>query len=178
MRKAATGHLSEDERATFLACLEAGMLIADAAAVIGASVSILYKYRSEDPEFRADWEFAYMAGTDYFAREAARRAVDGSIEPVFHMGKVVGGVRKYSDTLLMMLMKARDPTRYCDRARTLELEAARAAREAELGKADPTAHTAALEAIAALERLAMARAAEATDTLRPGEAEPCPTAND
>ena len=44
-----------------------------------------------------------------------RRALEGGEEPVFYQGKIVGSVRKYSDTLLMFMLKARRPERYRDR---------------------------------------------------------------
>jgi len=41
-----------------------------------------------------------------------RRARDGVEEPIFHQGKNVGTVRKYSDTLLIFLLKSHKPERY------------------------------------------------------------------
>lgn len=41
--------------------------------------------------------------------EARRRAVEGTLRPVFHGGAQVGEVREYSDTLLIFLLKAHDP---------------------------------------------------------------------
>lgn len=46
--------------------------------------------------------------------EARRRAMDGVDEPVYHKGEVVGHVRKYSDTLLIFLLKAHRPHKYRD----------------------------------------------------------------
>jgi hypothetical protein len=40
--------------------------------------------------------------------------VDGTLEPVFHQGQEVGQVRKYSDTLLIFLLKGRKPDTYRD----------------------------------------------------------------
>ena len=47
-------------------------------------------------------------------REAARRAYHGVEEPVFHKGEVCGSIRKYSDTLMIFLLKARRPEVYRD----------------------------------------------------------------
>ncbi len=44
--------------------------------------------------------------------EARRRAYDGWLEPVFHKGVKVGTVRKFSDTLLIVLLKAHKPEKY------------------------------------------------------------------
>jgi hypothetical protein len=48
--------------------------------------------------------------------EARRRAIDGVEEPVFHRGKVVGHVNKFSDSLLTKLLEASDPERYGKRS--------------------------------------------------------------
>jgi hypothetical protein len=44
--------------------------------------------------------------------EALRRAVEGVEEPVYQGGKQVGVIRKYSDALLMFLLKAARPEKY------------------------------------------------------------------
>ena len=46
--------------------------------------------------------------------EARRRAAIGVDEPVFYKGKVVGHIRKYSDNLLMFLLKAHWPEKFRD----------------------------------------------------------------
>ena len=49
-------------------------------------------------------------------REARRRAVEGVEEPVgFYKGEPSAYVRKYSDTLLIFLMKGARPDKYRDR---------------------------------------------------------------
>ena len=44
--------------------------------------------------------------------EARRRAVDGVDEPVYYQGKEVGTVRRYSDVLLIFLLKGLRPQRF------------------------------------------------------------------
>ena len=51
---------------------------------------------------------------DRLEEEARRRAVDGVPEPVFYKGEAVGAVRKYSDTLLIFLLKGALPNKYRD----------------------------------------------------------------
>ena len=53
--------------------------------------------------------------TEVLEREAWRRARDGTPEPVFQHGKEVGVIQRYSDQLLMFLLRARAPERYRDR---------------------------------------------------------------
>ena len=45
-------------------------------------------------------------------REAQRRAAEGVSEPVYYQGKVCGHVQKYSDILLMFLIKGLAPEKY------------------------------------------------------------------
>jgi hypothetical protein len=47
--------------------------------------------------------------------EADRRAVEGTLEPQFHKGEICGYVRKYSDQLLALQLKAGNPDKYADR---------------------------------------------------------------
>lgn len=161
----------------FLSALEAGYLVREAAATCGVSVATLYDYRKADAEFREAWQEAYMAGGDALALEARRRAVDGTVKPVFHQGEICGGIREYSDTLLIMLMKARNPFLYCDRARTLAIEWDKLARDAAQGLVDPTAHGDALEAIKMLENMAAEKASLAIEgsATEIKEDAPCPT---
>ena len=51
-------------------------------------------------------------GLDALEDEAIRRAREGVVEPVFQAGLHCGNVRKYSDLLLIFLLKSRRPHRY------------------------------------------------------------------
>jgi hypothetical protein len=74
--------------------------------------SLLYRRRKADKEFAAAWEEALEIAGDRFEAEAARRAVEGVEEPVYHKGSVVGHVTKYSDSLLAKLMDGSKPEKY------------------------------------------------------------------
>lgn len=102
----------------FLDALADGLSVSDAAKAAGVPIRTIYNWREGDPAFAAEWATAYTIGADNLEAEAQRRAVKGVEEPVFHGGKIVGTVTRYSDTLLIYMMKARDPERFCDRART------------------------------------------------------------
>lgn len=153
-----------DRQAAFLEALSTGVGVREAAKAAGVGCSTAYEWRKCDMSFADEWEAAYGSGTDVLAQEATRRAVDGVPKPVFYNGKKVGEVREYSDTLLIFLLKARDPRQYCDKARTLAIQWQREEEAAQRGVADPTAHVNALEAIAALERIAATKVAEAETT--------------
>jgi hypothetical protein len=69
-----------------------------------------YDRRGTDTEFASAWEEARKIGLDVLKDEAWRRAHEGVAEPKFHAGKVCGHVRRYSDALLMFLVKQHDPS--------------------------------------------------------------------
>ena len=50
--------------------------------------------------------------------EAKRRAVEGVEEPVFYQGKQCGVIKRYSDALLMFLLKGAMPDKYKERTST------------------------------------------------------------
>jgi len=71
---------------------------------------------NRDPAFAAAWEDAEEVAADRLEDEARRRAVEGVAEPLVSGGKLVRDddgqpimVRRYSDNLLLALIKARRP---------------------------------------------------------------------
>ena len=102
----------------FLAALLEGLSVIDAAEQARVPRRTFYNWRAEDIEFRAAWHQAYEQGTDLLEKEAQRRAVEGVDEP-----RMIGQgdnaelitVRKYSDTLLIFLLKARRPGKFRER---------------------------------------------------------------
>ena len=58
---------------------------------------------------------AHREATERLTEEARRRAVDGVDEPVFYKGDECGSIRRYSDTLLIFLMKGAMPETYRER---------------------------------------------------------------
>lgn len=74
--------------------------------------SAVYRAKDDDPSFAARWDEALKIAVDRLEAEAWRRAVEGVDEPVFHKGQKVGAIRRYSDTLLTVLLKAHNPERF------------------------------------------------------------------
>ena len=70
----------------------------------------IYKWRQHDADFLAAFEEARACGLEALKDEAFRRAYEGVAEPRFHQGEICGEVQKYSDTLLMFLIKQSDPS--------------------------------------------------------------------
>lgn len=101
--------------AKFIVALAEGATVTEAAKESGTSRQNAYAYRDRDPEFAAGWDEVYEHGTERLEAEAFRRAVEGVDQPVYQAGKKVGTVRKFSDTLLIFLLKARKPDTYRER---------------------------------------------------------------
>lgn len=88
---------------------------------------------------------AFAAAKDEFVEvlevEARRRAADGTLEPVFFKGEQCGEIRKYSDTLMIFLLKANRPDKYRDEVRIItesEIDAELHRLEAALGAGRPS----------------------------------------
>ncbi len=98
-----------------------------------------YEHRKSDPEFAKGWSVALNESADVLEAEARRRACDGVDEPVIHQGQLMGvfvnadgqivqadtpgatkiplTVKKYSDTLLIFLLKGIRPNKFRDNAK-------------------------------------------------------------
>ena len=70
--------------------------------------------RRHSEDFAAQWDDALGEGVDILEAEARRRAVTGVDKPVYYKGEVVGSITKYSDRLLMFLLRAHRPQKFRD----------------------------------------------------------------
>lgn len=108
-------------RTPFLGTLSATGNVSSAVVAADVSRAFVYAERTRDPDFAALWDAALDMAADALELEARRRAHDGWEEPVFgSMGTgrgtgEIGTVRKYSDTLLIFLLKGARPEKYRDR---------------------------------------------------------------
>ena len=105
----------EPEASVFLAALAEGHSPTGAARLARISRSQVTHWRDTDPVFAECWAQAYQAGTEFMEEEAHRRAVFGTEEPVWYQGVQVGTVRKPSDRLMELMLKARAPEKYRER---------------------------------------------------------------
>ena len=104
------------KEAAFLEALSInGGNVARACARSRFSRNAAYQWRAADPGFARKWAAAVEMGTDALEDEAVRRAHEGTERPVYHQGEQVGTVRVYSDTLMILMLKARRPNRYKER---------------------------------------------------------------
>jgi hypothetical protein len=71
----------------------------------------------KDLAYAEKFASAREEAVDLLEGEALRRAVQGVEEPVFYKGERVdkGQVRRYSDVLLIFLLKANRPVKFRDR---------------------------------------------------------------
>jgi hypothetical protein len=67
------------------------------------------------PAYAAAFVEAHEAAGDRLEAEAHRRAVQGVKEPVYQGGERVGYIQKFSDTLLIFLLKGARPEKYRER---------------------------------------------------------------
>jgi len=100
----------------FIKALAASGIVTWAAAVVKKSRSTVYEAKAKDPEFATAWDDAIEEAIDAIEMEARRRAM-GYDEPVFYKGVECGKIRRYSDALLMFLLKAYRPEKYSERFR-------------------------------------------------------------
>ena len=103
------------KRRAFLKALGETGNVSAAARASKVSRSHAYALKQSEPAFAAEWADALESATDLLEAEARHRAVHGVETPHFHQGRVTGTVRKYSDSLLMFLLKAHRPEKFRDR---------------------------------------------------------------
>jgi hypothetical protein len=92
--------------------------ITAACRVVGIDRRRVYDWQENDSRFLHDFRQAEIQSTERLEEEAYRRAHDGVVKetPIMHNGQVVSTIveTKYSDTLLIFLLKARNPAKYRD----------------------------------------------------------------
>lgn len=76
----------------------------------------VFAKRANDPDFRARFEAAYEKSTEGLEEEAFRRAMEGVKRPIVSHGKIVGWALEPSDALMALLLRARKPAVYADKA--------------------------------------------------------------
>jgi hypothetical protein len=111
--------LTREHKARFLAHYRQRGNVTTAAEAVGIDRATVYKWQQGDSRFAAAMAAAEGEATERLEAEAWRRAVDGveRERPIFSRGKRVGRetIREYSDTLLVLLLKARKPETYRER---------------------------------------------------------------
>lgn len=107
-----SGSRQDKIKTAFLATLTETGNVTAAAKASGVGRSTAYAWRLADEDFAAQWDSALAEATDRLAYEARRRALEGIEDVRYFKGEPVGTVRRYSDQLLMFLLRAYRPDVY------------------------------------------------------------------
>lgn len=109
-------HVKNAQQLAFLASYKenGNVRLACEAAEIGRRTH--YDWVTEDEVYAKAFAEAKEEAADALEEEARRRAVDGVEEPTgWYQGEPGGYVRRYSDTLLIFLLKGTRPQKYRER---------------------------------------------------------------
>jgi len=106
--------LTPKQRALLAAYAACGSLRA-AAKASGVARSNHDRGWIHDEAYAKAFREAKERASEFLEDEARRRAVEGVLEPVFYEGDVCGHKRRYSDTLLIFLLKGNNPEKFGDR---------------------------------------------------------------
>ena len=101
--------------AAFLRVLARRGNVSDACRQADIERQTAYARREAYPEFDRLWKEAEKQASDSLEEEAWKRATAGVDKPIYYKGAAVGSVTRYSDTLLMFLMKGNNPDKFKDR---------------------------------------------------------------
>lgn len=99
----------------FLAQLAATGNVSIAAEKADIDRTHTYNWRYKHDDFAAQWDEAMQVAIDALEAEARRRAVEGVDEPVYYKGELIDTIKKYSDNLLVTLLKAHRPEKFRER---------------------------------------------------------------
>jgi len=105
------------KKVAFLAAYAQTGIISAAAKAADIDRHVPRLWMKNDKEFVRQFKNAREQAADMMEAEALRRATRGVEEGVWHAGKRVGVERKYSDTLLIFLLKAARPKKYRENQR-------------------------------------------------------------
>ena len=113
--KGIEGKTMQQKKRAFLAAFAEVGTITHAAELAGIHRNAHYDWLKNDPSYPDLFREADQKACEKLEQEARRRAVHGVGEPVFYQGQPVGTVQKYSDTLLIFLLKGALPDKYRER---------------------------------------------------------------
>jgi len=103
-------------KAGFIESLQKTGNISASARLVGVDRKAAYDARGTDPIFAAQWDDAIEEATDALEFEARRRALDGiPVESYDKDGNIRSTRMEYSDTLMIVLLKAHRPEKFKER---------------------------------------------------------------
>lgn len=89
--------------------------VSTSAKAAGVDRGTPYRWREADSEFAEAWDAAVEVAVDALESEAWRRAAIGTMKPVYQKGQLVGRIREYSDTLMVVLLKGHRREKYSEK---------------------------------------------------------------
>ncbi len=104
----------QPKKEAFLAAYAKCGNLSRAAKLAGCNRNQHYRWL-EEPAYSEAFDAAHEQACDGLEEEARRRAVKGTLKPVYQGGERVGVIRQFSDTLLIFLMKGAMPEKYRER---------------------------------------------------------------
>lgn len=110
-----SNEITQPNKRAFLAAIAETGNITSAAKITGIARKTHYNWMQEDSAYAAAYKEAMEQAAENLEAEARRRAVEGTLKPVFYKGKQCGTVREYSDTLLIFLLKGAMPDKYSEK---------------------------------------------------------------
>jgi hypothetical protein len=110
-----TARNTQRRKTKFLEAYKVVGTASEAARITGIPRDTHREWLKKSETYRQAFADADDAATEVLEKEALRRAVEGREEDVYFNGVPVGKVRKYSDVLLIFLMKAKRPDVYRER---------------------------------------------------------------
>src|SRR5581483_633168 len=102
-----TAELREKKMNLFLAAFAKTGVYGDACTAAGINKSSVERWRKSYPQFEAAFAEAKELAAAVLEREAFNRAVIGWEEPVYQGGELVGTIKKKSDRILEVMLRAR-----------------------------------------------------------------------
>lgn len=102
-------------QAAFLAAFSKTGTIMKSAKIAKVSRADHYRWLKSDKTYPARFDQAQAEAITYLEDIATERATEGWNEPVYYKGESVGSVRKFSDALLMFMLKGAAPNKYRER---------------------------------------------------------------
>ena len=103
------------KQTAFLAAFAEHATVSAAATAARVRRRTHYDWLETDEEYARRFKDVQETVTEALEAEARRRGQSGVEEPVFYQGRRVDTIRRYSDTLLIFLLKARRPEVYRER---------------------------------------------------------------
>lgn len=89
-------------------------VVGEACKKAGVSVTTYYNFKRENPDFAERVIDAFDSANDVLEYTAYHRAVHGVDKGIYHDGEKIATEKRFSDGLLMFLLKGRRPEKFRD----------------------------------------------------------------